>query len=260
MSTCIYERVSAFVDCSAKLPVGRPRMRPFLAGPVLTHSRAASLGRTRLSAFALGGLIFLALAAAGRAQSAAGDFKWRVGAFGLEMTGADDTLVLPREGRRVTQEISGSSGFALSVERRVGDRLGIEVSALFADVEHDVRFGEGAESRERATMGTETFTLGANWYLVERSRYAFGAGALAGIMFNDDVTVFRGRAPEETFRFDDDTGFGAKIFFDYLLSPGGRWGLAAEARWIGLILESEIAGEDLDVDPLMLAVGVTFRF
>ena len=38
------------------------------------------------------------------------------------------------------------------------------------------------------------------------------------------------------------------------------WFLSADLRYLSTLMESEIQGQDLDFDPLILAIGVGVRF
>ena len=76
----------------------------------------------------------------------------------------------------------------------------------------------------------------------------------------DDVIFLTAAARPEKLTFDDDHGLGAKLGVDVPLRSGSRWFLSAEACFLVTIMESEVAGQDLDFDPLIVSLGVSFRF
>ena len=60
--------------------------------------------------------------------------------------------------------------------------------------------------------------------------------------------------------FDDDLGFGLRAGVDVPIGHGGSWIVSAGLRYLKAILESDGTGEDLDLDPLMVSIGVGYRF
>ena len=103
--------------------------------------------------------------------------------------------------------------------------------------------------------------VASNYHFAPGKRADLYAGVWGGFSYYDDIIFsFPGEDFDEILRFDDDLGFGVKLGVDVPFKRNSRWIFTSEARYLTTILEGEIAGQDLDVDPLMLSLGVGYRF
>lgn len=218
-----------------------------------------------LAIIALAGGLALA---AGPAGAQAPGQRWIARGWALGVYPQEDVLrdtstftdPLPGE-RRDFGIAAGGPGFGLGLERRLGERLGVEVAALAGELEGNFRLATGGGVlTDREDIGTEIFTLGANWHLTPGRRADVAVGLFAAMAFFDDVIFLTEAGRREKLAFDDDVGIGVKAGVDIPFGRGGRWALSAEVRFLGLLLEGEIAGQDLSLDPLVPAVGIAYRF
>lgn len=203
-------------------------------------------------------LLLLALAGPG---AAAERFTLRV--FGVAQSSAGDEIVLAGPAAADTARFSLADGTAVGLELgfRWKPRLELELMTQFGgyDVDLDAR-GAGGRSAN-GSLGSETYTLGVNYRLSTAGRADITVGAFGGFSYYDDVTLTHpATGRPETFRFDDDLGFGAKLGIDLALDRAARWLASGSLRYQQSILEGEIAGRDLDVDPLSVTLGVGYRF
>ena len=114
--------------------------------------------------------------------------------------------------------------------------------------------------RDSDQIGTYATTLGVNYHLRRESRVDFYVGAFAGMINFDDIVFLTevGRPDKRTF--DDDTGFGAKVGVDVPFGKSESWTFSIAARYFAVIMEGEVAGQDLDLNPVFVSLGVGRRF
>lgn len=208
-----------------------------------------------ISALLLGA--FLGANAAAEAKD-----QWNARVFATAMSTASNQIVLGG-GAALTDSsfrLADGEGVALELEYLWRPRIGLELMVFFGELDAELRRGSaGLATTPVVAMGTETYTLGVNYRLDGWGRVEISLGGFAGFNYYDDV-VFSSVVANETFRFDDDLGFGVKAGFDLPIGTDGPWLVTGAARWQSSILEGEVAGQDMDVDPLTLSLGVGYRF
>lgn len=152
-----------------------------------------------------------------------------------------------------------ATGLGLSLECRVTPSFSLEVGAQIAEIDNELAWIESG-LRETQSMDTYSWLVGFDWHPLSHrdSRVDWTVGLFVAQANFSDVTFFAGTPRETTLRFDDDLGLGLKLGADVPLSE--RWFLNTELRASAILLESERAGEDLDLDPLTIAVGIGYRF
>lgn len=183
-----------------------------------------------------------------------------------------------------TEDFDDGFGIYLGLERRLGERWGIEVGIGRAELEatETVSFdfiGGTISSVVEASLQWTPITLGANFHLTPRNRADIYIGPRIGIALADDLEfvtrldidgfpTFPGfpNIPVEipgdvlppqttTFSTDDAFLYGARLGIDWPIGEGG-WALAGAIDYTVLELEFE----DLfatDLDPLAVSVGVS---
>ena len=210
----------------------------------------------------------LVLMILGGSIAIAEDGDWIIRGGGLYSFVSGDEAVLmqtlpPPFGQDVvTHSITDGPGLGIGVEYLWTERIGVEAAVLltFHDSEGTISNDLGS-FKATDTMDLSTFTLGANYHFPTDGRAEWSLGVYVPLMFSDDADLnFPALDRKETFRFDQDYGLGVKAGLDWSLSPESPWSLSIEARFMKLILESEEAGGDLDVDPAMLSAGFAYQF
>lgn len=153
------------------------------------------------------------------------------------------------------------TGFGLDLEYRATRRLGIELGAFAADLDGRFRLDAGGLALDDTeSIGMTSYSLGLTYHFAPGDRVDLHAGPFAAMSAYDDVIFLSEAGLREKRSFDDDYGFGLKVGIDVALRPGGAWALSASARYLLTILEAEESGNDLDLDPLILTAGLTYRF
>jgi len=159
-------------------------------------------------------------------------------------------------------EVADGSGFEVDVGYHLRSGVEIELSIMFAgDLESDYRLDIGGPTlTDSQDLSTEAVWLGANYHFTSDRRADFFAGAFAGLNYFDGVTyVFPLAGHREKLSFDDDLGFGVRLGVDVAFGANRRWFASAGARYLSSILEAE-SGADIDLNPLILSIGVGHRF
>ena len=189
-------------------------------------------------------------------------FELRV--LGVGQSAAGDEIRLDGSGTTSAASFTLSDGTAvgLELEYRWRPRIAFELMAHFGGYDAAFELGPGAAGRaSRGSLGSETYTLGVNYVLATPGRAEITAGAFGGFSYYDDITLTHpATGVPETFRFDDDLGFGVKLGGSLSLGVDGRWLAVGALRYQASILEGEVAGQDMDVDPLSLTLGIGYRF
>lgn len=152
-------------------------------------------------------------------------------------------------------------GFGLGLSYRLNRRLSIELAVLFVDLDSELRRDSAGIVDFDRTSGTfQTVAIGVDWHLRRHRSVGVRLGAFVAETTLDDARFFTQTGRPEKLAFDDDHGIGIKLGFDVPFRPESRWMVTGDARYLVTILESETAGQDLDLDPLIISIGVGFRF
>ena len=185
------------------------------------------------------------------------DSRWSLRAYALQMSPNGTAL---RTGDQVLT-VSDGDGFGIEIEYLLNARIGFEATAVIADLEGGLipEVG-GPTERDVRDIATESFTLGANYHLTPDARVDVSVGAFGGLSYFDDVIFFAGSGLDEKRVWDDDLGFGLKIAAAVPLRRGGPWRLFAGVRYLRTLMEGEVAGQDLNVDPVIAFVGIDYSF
>lgn len=80
-------------------------------------------------------------------------------------------------------------------------------------------------------------------------------------MFADGTDhVFPGLNRIEGRAYDQDYGLGVKGAMNWSFAPDSPWILSIEGRYMALLIMESETGGDVDVDPLVLSIGIGYRF
>lgn len=218
------------------------------------HNAQRSLGLTLI-------VVLLATGAASAATPAE-RFCLRVFGVGLAVAGDEIRLSGPAANGDARFTLADGSAVGFELEYLWRPRIAVELMAHFGDYDAALEPAVGARGpASRGSLGSETYTLGVNYRAPTPGRVELTLGAFGGFSYYDDITLAQpATGRPEVFRFDDDLGFGAKVGLDLPLGAERRWLASLVVRYQSSILEGEVAGQDMDVDPLSLALGVGYRF
>ena len=218
----------------------------------------------RVFVAALAGLLALwILGPSALGAQGSGESRWIGRVHGVAMQSAGDqvTLVDPVAGETSVHGVGDGSGFGLGLEWMMTPRFGFDAGVLVGNIDTDFRLQAGSLSlTDTEEMGVEAYTVGLNYHLTPETRADFYVGAFFGMIFFSD-TIFLTEAGRSDKRvFDDDTGFGLRVGVDVPFGETSPWSFSAELRYFDAILEGEVAGQDIDFNALVPAVGISFRF
>jgi outer membrane protein W len=214
------------------------------------------------------GLLVAAIAAAATlpAAEAREGGRWTIRASGALWSPAGDQVSLMRgagelEERALHTVDSDATALGVGVDYRLTRRLAIVFTATFLDLDNDfVLENPGGPLRDTESMRVESFALGVDWHPMPDRRADLRVGLFTAQTTFDDVIFLTELGRRDKLTFDDDYGFGVVVGVDWPLRAEGSWLVAAELRYLATILESEVAGEDLDYDPLAVGVTLGYRF
>jgi outer membrane protein W len=160
-------------------------------------------------------------------------------------------------------------GVGVGLEYRASRRLGVELSALTAEIEEELTFGFFDDSVTIGTALRMTPVLAKlNVHLTPDSRADLYLGPVAGrMMYGDfDVTVHSsldGETVRGSVKTEDDWAWGAHIGVDVPVGDRGLF-FTAGATWLKAEVEIEDPEEggtfSSNLDPLIAQVGFGYRF
>ncbi len=172
------------------------------------------------------------------------------------------TLPPPLGVESISQSVAGGPGFGFGVEYRWNERFGIEAAVFLTshDVDMVISNDLGTFTATDSTS-FRTFTFGANYYFETQGRIQWSLGGFVPLMFADSTHhLFPDLNRTEGRTYDQDYGAGIKGGMHWSFAPGNPWTLSIEGRYLFLLtMESESTG-DIDVDPVVLSIGIGYRF
>lgn len=231
--------------------------------PTQTTSSLPAPSRRRLVGLAVWLLLAAHLTAAG---PVAAQSHWTLRAHGAVWTQISDQVTVTRDSAAGTPEsgvhsISDGSSAGVGLEYRVTPRLGIELGFLVGRLDTEFRSGTAAGTvTDSDAFDTYATTLGLLYHFRPDSPTDLYLGVFSQQLNFSDVTFQTAAGSSRKLTFDDDYGIGIKLGFDRPFRRQSSWLFSADVRYVLTLLEAEVAGEDLDVDPLILSVGVGYRF
>ena len=196
------------------------------------------------------------------------DSKWIIRGMPSYLSTASDnspvtaTLPAPLGQETTSQDIEGAAGFGFGVEYMWNERFGIEIAAFVSSHDSNMMITNDLGTFA-ATDSTSLriFTFGANYHFKSSGRTKWSIGGYVPLMFVEGTDhVFPELNRTEHRDYDQDYGLGVKGGMDWSFAVDSPWSLAIEARYMALlIMESETVG-DVDVNRLVLSIGVGYRF
>ncbi len=204
-------------------------------------------------------------------QAQANDYRgWRLRAdlayvdFSLDATGRT------ADGQPVPIDADSDLGYGLSAEYRFSRRFGVDFGFSHTSTRLNVRLPSSPVGPVRLgdSPGMTPLTVGIAWHLTPDSRVdLYLAGRLAWVTFGD-VTLSQPQLGCQRFAAEDDwtasMALGAYIPLSNIPLRNHRWSLHVEAEKLDTKLEltnqADQATSILELDPLLLRVGVAYRF
>ena len=169
-------------------------------------------------------------------------------------------------------EADNAFGFCIDMERRFNDLFGLGLTIMRADHDIDLTGSATVRIRDDATgtilveqseslnmgLGAVQMTpilLGANFHFGGGDRVDLYAGPFIGLVDFGDVTV-----EGQRIAFKDEVAYGATLGIDVPFGQGSA-AFSASARYMVAGAETdEIDSDTVELDPLVLLVGVGYSF
>lgn len=211
--------------------------------------------------FKLGVLAAAVMAAAPAAQAyEAGDLIGRVGAATVAPDASSEAITNLDAGARV--DVDNNTQLGLTLSYMFTDQIGLGVLAA-TPFSHDIE-GSGTLAGAGKLAETKhlppTFTL---QYFPMPSGSKFqpyvGAGVNYTVFFDEETT---GALAGTDIQLEDSIGLAAEIGADYMITE--NIGVNAALWWIDIDTEAKIEAAnqtiDVEIDPLVYMVGVSYKF
>lgn len=207
------------------------------------------------------GMILVVVALPG--TGAAGDRAWLLRVAGVSVDSGASAVEVPGTGEQFSIETSSGLGFGLDLEYRASRRIGVDLGVLSAAPNIGTSVDVGVKSLSANADVTMTpLTAGINVHLTPDSRFDVYLGPLLAYVIYDNFTFTAWPGLSESFRSQNDVGFGANLGVDVRLGDG-RWTFNAALKYIDTTFEaSSIDGGpgETDFDPTIVGVGFGYRF
>lgn len=161
-------------------------------------------------------------------------------------------------------KLGSGLGIGAGLEYRFNDRVGLEGSLLWADLDSTFFFDLDEEwGHDDDSSSFLALTIGPNFHLTPNSRADLYIGPFIG--FADiGKSTFSVLGETHSREFDTDVLFGAQLGLDIPFGDGG-WGLHLGARYMDLSVDvefGEIEGNEIEMglDPILLELGFFKNF
>lgn len=187
---------------------------------------------------------------------------WTFRGFLAKVDTDDDMLMTTRLRSPLVEErtklrFDGGEGLGAGLEYHFNDRVGLEGTVIWADLDSSFILDINAEwERDTDSSSTLMFLFGPNFHLTPGKPVDFYIGLFAGLV---DIGGASYTALGESFSrdFDDDFAFGGQIGLDFAFGSSD-WGLHLGGRYIDLSVDVG-GGQDggsIDLNPLIFELGL----
>jgi outer membrane protein W len=168
----------------------------------------------------------------------------------VESSASDDTSF----DNGVTSSVDIGGGVGIGAEYRFSNRLGLELSTLFAGLEisTNVSVRPAAVESVELSMVPVTFGLPIHFDIADRVDL-FVAPTVSLVNYRDVRTTVGGSRVSSSVNVDSDTGLGAAFGLDVPFG-GDKWAFSAGLRYM------KTKAEETDIDPVIVTIGFAYRF
>jgi outer membrane protein W len=211
-------------------------------------------------------VVLLVIAVASPAAGIAADRDWLIRVAGVSVDSDANAVEVIGTNEGIAITTSSAFGFGLDLEYRASRWVGLDFGVLSAtpSVGTSIEVGWKSISISADAGVTMTpITAGLNVHLTPDSRFDVYLGPLLAYVVYDSFTLTAGPGLSESFRSENDLGFGANLGVDVGLGDNGRWTLSAAIKYIDTTLEanpSDGSAGRTDLDPMIVGFGFGYRF
>jgi outer membrane protein W len=214
------------------------------------------------TAIILGALITALVTVPAAAEETEGRWQLRLAVLSMDSAASSVELSSGSQGIAISTDMGG--GLGVDLEYRLSRRLGLDFGVLAASPQIGTRIDIGWWGINVGTgITVAPITAGLNVHLTPDSRVDLYVGPLLAYVVYESFNVGIGKGVSQSFRTENDLGFGANLGIDIHLGSGGHWSLVGNFKYIDTKLEATPADGNTGVtefDPTIFGVGVAYRF
>ena len=203
------------------------------------------------------------------------DRNWRLraGLLAADTTGHTGASVNPGA---VNLSVGGGGGVHINLERRVSPLLGVELGVMAMASDFHVAAGVGKAlhvGTDVDMLSTGSLTLGALFHFVDDGAVDLYAGPLVAFNRYEGVSVHDGYGHDwwddddwttVHTRDDSEVTWGARAGVDFLVGRKHRWSVGGSLTYMDASYDFERRSEpgkrEISLDPVLVSIGVGFRF
>jgi outer membrane protein W len=153
-----------------------------------------------------------------------------------------------------SSRVDVGGGLGIGAEVRLSERLGLEISTLFAGLEVGMKASANQGSAQNVEMSMIPLTFGLPIHFDSGKRVDFFvAPTLSVVSYTDVRTSFDRSGAGSRVDVDTDIGLGAALGLDVPFGKRG-WAFSTGLRYM------KTRAQETDVDPLIVMVGFAHRF
>lgn len=212
-------------------------------------------------------LVLVAIVALALPIANAADAKNKFSVFVGYAMPMSDTTITEDTGEGIIQdkiEADDAMGYGLAYEYRYSDLMSFGASLSYFN--HDVKdtFTFDGTTEFDGTIGDVTWTpilFDLNFHLLKDRKIDFYVGPTVGYAMWDDVSLNadgQDAFGTDKIKIDDSFVYGVNLGLD--VPFGEKWAFAAGLRYLLVSADPSEGGDSLDVNPLILTVGVGYKF
>jgi len=185
----------------------------------------------------------------------AGQPRWTLRFHGAVVQASGSHQSLAANGATFRVDSGTSGGFGIGAEYRLSDRVGLEVSTLFAALEIGSHVStKGSALGERLELSMMPWMLSAPVHFRTGGRTdLFVAPTVGHVAYHNAQTSWRPWLAGTAVEIDSDIAYGAAIGLDAGIGSGSHWAFSTGLRYM------RASAGDTDVDPLIVTVGFAYR-
>ena len=184
--------------------------------------------------------------------SLAQDSAWTLRFHGAIVDSSAESNTSLDGGFRSNVDIGG--GFGIGAEVRLSERIGLELSTLFAGLDVGMQASAGQGSVQNVSMSMVPLTFGLPIHFDTGKRVDFFVAPTLSVVNYTDVRTKAGwSGASSSVDVDSDVGLGAALGLDVPFGKRG-WAFSTGLRYM------KTRAQDTDVDPVIVMVGFAHRF
>lgn len=191
-----------------------------------------------------------------------GDTGWILRPFVGAINVADSEALqwFDNDRDRRTFQFDSGEAFGVQAEYKFRPWFGVAFGGLQGEIELGLKWDLG-DLWEMGEDDVEVFSLfaGPMFHLTPNSRVDLFVGPLVALTDYDDAEFNLFGQPMEK-DFDGELGIGAQLGLDIPFKVDGAWGLHLGTIYLDSTAEGDPAGFELDVDPWLFNIGLSYTF